>query len=693
MRLTIKLKLAAGFATVLLLMVFASGLAVRDLAVINDQLNEITERVAKRLELAEEMTNLLGDVVRAEKNMILEDSQAGMEKYAADIRKAVAEFKTKNDQLRQIASDEGKRKLDAVIAAFDQLLASDAKVQALALQNSAVKARVLAQGESDEAANAVAEQLRPLISREGAQGAKAQAGLVASRLLTALADAQRTQRDVILASDDATSTRFDKAAQGHLAEVRRLRDALEKAVADDDRVRFEQASERLARWFKIDESARTLGLANTNSKAFEITTKDGREARLKAEAALNDLVELNKKAMETAKAESDAIYASARLALFATVALSLLFGASIAAWISIGVSRGLTKAGDLAQAVANGDLSRTAELSGNDEITALLSHVNDMIGKLRSVVAEVSSASSNVASGSEELSSSAEEMAQGATEQASAAEEASASMEQMAANVKQNAENASQTEKIARQSARDAQVSGEAVDKAVTAMQTIAEKITIVQEIARQTDLLALNAAVEAARAGEHGKGFAVVASEVRKLAERSQAAAAEISGLSSDTVKTAREAGEMLVRLVPDIKKTAELVEEISAACREQDIGAEQVNQAIQQLDKVTQQNAAASEEMSSTSEELASQAEQLQSTIAFFRTGNGDAPVRAAVRPAAHHAVAHLAKPAKPAAPKPMAPAKSASAKRRANGRAEGVVLEMGAGPDAADAEFERY
>ena len=180
-------------------------------------------------------------------------------------------------------------------------------------------------------------------------------------------------------------------------------------------------------------------------------------------------------------------------------------------------------------------------------------------------------------------------------------------MEEMAANIKQNADNATQTEKIARQSAKDAEASGEAVGRAVNAMQTIAEKITIVQEIARQTDLLALNAAVEAARAGEHGKGFAVVASEVRKLAERSQAAAAEIGTLSTETVKAAQEAGEMLASWCPTSSKTAELVDEITAACREQDVGAAQINQAIQQLDKVTQQNASASEQMSATSEELA--------------------------------------------------------------------------------------
>ncbi len=208
-------------------------------------------------------------------------------------------------------------------------------------------------------------------------------------------------------------------------------------------------------------------------------------------------------------------------------------------------------------------------------------------------------------------------------------------MEEMAANVKQNAENAATTERMAAQSAKDAEASGAAVGKAVSAMQTIAAKINIVQEIARQTDLLALNAAVEAARAGDHGRGFAVVASEVRKLAERSQAAAAEIGALSGETVKVAQEAGDMLSRLVPDIRKTAELVEEITAACREQDIGAAQINQAIQQLDKVTQQNASASEEVSLASDRLASQASQLQASVGFFRISEGAPEPAVAVAP----------------------------------------------------------
>jgi methyl-accepting chemotaxis protein len=261
-------------------------------------------------------------------------------------------------------------------------------------------------------------------------------------------------------------------------------------------------------------------------------------------------------------------------------------------------------------------------------------------------------------------------------------------MEEMASNVKQNADNASQTEKIAHQSARDAEASGAAVKHAVKAMETIAEKITIVQEIARQTDLLALNAAVEAARAGEHGRGFAVVASEVRKLAERSQAAAVEIGALSTETVKSAQEAGTMLDKLVPGIKRAAELVEEITAACREQDVGSSQINQAIQQLDQVTQQNAAASEEVSATSEELNSQAEQLLATIAFFKIDDASPAT-----PAIGGAVSKLkAKAATMKAAVAAPTAKAALRKSPAVGSRNGFEFNLHAGEDDTDTQFKR-
>ena len=302
----------------------------------------------------------------------------------------------------------------------------------------------------------------------------------------------------------------------------------------------------------------------------------------------------------------------------------------------------MNKATDIAKKIADGNLLlEVKERSAND---GLMQALSAMVQNLTKVVGDVKAAADNVTAGSQELSSTSEQMSQGASEQAASAEEASASMEQMSSNIRQNADNSLQTEKIAVKSATDANESGKAVVKTVSAMKEIAAKITIIEEIARQTNLLALNAAIEAARAGEHGKGFAVVASEVRKLAERSQKAAGEIGDLSLSSVEVAENAGELLQKLVPDINKTAELVQEISAACKEQDTGAEQINKAIQQLDQVIQQNAGASEEMASTAEELASQAEQLQGTIAFFRIGStAPAALRKQVRKQTPSAVAY--------------------------------------------------
>jgi len=263
-------------------------------------------------------------------------------------------------------------------------------------------------------------------------------------------------------------------------------------------------------------------------------------------------------------------------------------------------------------------------------------------------------------------------------------------MEQMASNIRQNADNAQQTEKIAMKSAQDAKEGGSAVLETVSAMKTIAEKIAIVEEIARQTDLLALNAAIEAARAGEHGKGFAVVASAVRRLAERSADAAGEISKLSSTSVEVAEKAGVLLNQIVPDIQKTSQLVQEITAASNEQNTGAEQINSAIQQLNQVVQQNASAAEEMSSTAEELSSQAVQLQESISFFKIGNertqrstlaakkstNDAP-RVAKVMKNHHEVPRITK-----------------VKEDAGGTTAGVLIDLsGSDSDVSDNDFERY
>ncbi len=315
------------------------------------------------------------------------------------------------------------------------------------------------------------------------------------------------------------------------------------------------------------------------------------------------------------------------------MSVSALLAAIIAA---LGVStivrrviiRPLITAVTAANRLAEGDLTVPIEVTGSDEIGQLLGAMKNMHDKLRQVVADVKTVSGHVGSWSQELSDGAAQMSQGATDQASSAEQASASVEEMNATIRQNADNAQQTEKIAQKSAADAIESNKAVAEAMVALKEIAGKISIIGEIARQTNLLALNAAIEAARAGEHGRGFAVVAAEVRKLAERSQTAAAEISQLSTKTAEVSERAGTMLTKLVPDIQKTAELVQEISASSKEQASGADQINAAIQRLNDIIQKNVGAAEAMSATSGELAQQADRLQSTISFFKAEGGSLP-----------------------------------------------------------------
>jgi methyl-accepting chemotaxis protein len=348
------------------------------------------------------------------------------------------------------------------------------------------------------------------------------------------------------------------------------------------------------------------------------------------------------------------------------------------------------KVTDAATEIASGNLMvKIQQRSAEDKLMFAMSR---MVTELTQVVSNIQSVAAQVAGGSQELSASAEQMSQGASEQSSSVEEVSSSMEQMAANINQNSENAQQTEQIALKAADDAKEGGKSVAETVAAMRQIAGKISIIEEIARQTNLLALNAAIEAARAGEHGKGFAVVASEVRKLAERSQTAAGEINNLSSSSVQIAEKAGDMLAKIVPDIQRTAELVQEINAASREQTAGADQINKAIQQLDQVVQQNASASEQISSTSEELAGQADQLQSAISYFRI---DQQHHAGAGPKEHHP-----KPAgrkTSSSPRPVSTEVLAHPVAKGNGgdKGNGIVLDLHGGGNGGidDADFERY
>ena len=358
--------------------------------------------------------------------------------------------------------------------------------------------------------------------------------------------------------------------------------------------------------------------------------------------------------------------------------LMLLVGVLITIYFSRAISLSIGKAVSVMSAINQGNLD-VEQLPVNpkgakDELEEMGAALNSMSGKLREVVFSVQSAAQSVTQGSAELAGTSQSLSEGAANQATAVEEVSASMEEMTANIEQNTDNAHQTETIARQAADDAKQGGESVSKTVEAMRQIADKIAIVEEIARQTNLLALNAAIEAARAGEHGKGFAVVAAEVRKLAERSGVAAAEISDLSGHSVAIAEQAGKMLEKMVPDITQTAELVQEIAAGSQEQHSGSNQIKSAILQLDKVVQQNSAESEHVAGSSQELASHAAVLQQAIGYFHLGGmGGRP-------------APTVRVAKTAPPKPLAQRAPTSAPQTP---ASGLALNMA----DDDGEFERF
>jgi methyl-accepting chemotaxis protein len=404
------------------------------------------------------------------------------------------------------------------------------------------------------------------------------------------------------------------------------RDALLRVVHDE----IQESVDKSVALFQVmsDEVARVETICARMRQDAMVTVRD---KQVRCFDLLDRLMAVSLAEAQKGKEDGEAAAARARIVAVSGcavgVVLALLLGFVISRMITKPVLLGVRAA----EGLATGDLNQRIDIDQKDEIGILAAALRHMIAKLREIVSQVQAGAENVASGSEELSATTQSLSQGATEQAASVEEISSSMEQMAANIRQNADNAKQTEQLALKTAQNAQTGGEAVAKTVAAMKQIAEKIGIIEEIARQTNLLALNAAIEAARAGEHGKGFAVVAAEVRKLAERSGNAAGEISVLSTSSVAIAETAGNLLTQIVPDIQRTAELIQEITASSMEQNTGAEQVNRAIQQLDQVVQQNASASEEMASTAEELSSQSLQLQETISYFRLDDKNVPPRA--------------------------------------------------------------
>jgi methyl-accepting chemotaxis protein len=435
--------------------------------------------------------------------------------------------------------------------------------------------------------------------------------------------AERTLMFLRQASEEAVAKRKD-----HAEKIQGAKDRWSKykeiSAGEEERKIWPEFEKLFAEWEKVTKEVVGLlarDMADARKDAIDLSLSDGEARFEKTRELLSKLITLRLQAAE--KFDSQVQVSASWTTWWTIVVLvALAFGSgAIGLILARLVTRSITNVVEQAERAAEGDLTVRVDADSQDELGQMGRALNRMLEGFHDLMTRVQQATHQTASASRQLAAGSEQLSSGAGEQASSLEETTATLEQMGASITQNAENSRQMEQMAVKGAKDAEESGLAVKETLEAMKAIAEKISIVEDIAYQTNLLALNAAIEAARAGEHGKGFAVVATEVRKLAERSQTAAKEIGGLTGSSVRVAERAGQSLTELVPAIKKTAELVQEVAAASREQASGVTQMNKAMGQVDQVTQRNASAAEELSSTAEEMASQAETLQQLMAFFR------------------------------------------------------------------------
>lgn len=633
----VKVKILTGFILVLILTIAVGFVGWLYIGKINTDLNEITDVAAPTVETADDLIMILWESTKVAEEILADEELGDIAELEKEFDKLTGDFKVTNEELDKLVTDEDLldelRNVDENFEDYEVEVRAMIDAHKLELTKE-INVKKLVQSFEDVAGQLKDELMA--LANESEEEFKRTSDMDeyetvegATKLALVVVDALETSREYLSLEDpeDLPEIRgeFEELVKSGgifqeqligaadtpeekkvIERINKMVDAFEGSTLDEDEL-FDEYGEQLEAEYKADEY----------TEQFE------EEADLVADL-LDVVAEAADKISDEADDKAAAAVSAANTFIISMIVLSIAIGLLMAYFISNAITKPIQMVVDFARKLADGDLTASIDFDQKDEVGQLAEAQVNMVEKLREVIIGVVGASDNVASGSQEMSTSAQGLSQGSTQQAASVEEVSSSMEEMAANIQQNTDNARQTEQIAQKAATDAQEGGDAVDETVSAMKSIAEKISIIEEIARQTNLLALNAAIEAARAGDAGKGFAVVASEVRKLAERSQAAANEISELSASSVEIAEKAGTLLQKIVPDIQKTAELVQEISAASVEQSSGAQQVNKAVQQLDSVTQQNAAASEEMASTSEELSGQAMQLKTTISFFNIGN---------------------------------------------------------------------
>ncbi|MEO5332667.1 MAG: methyl-accepting chemotaxis protein [Magnetococcus sp. YQC-5] len=676
------IKLGLGFGLVLLLTVFVALSGYNGLTGLADRIDQTHDMTL--------LIETLGEAMQAEKNFMLRKEM----KYVEGNQKALEELKKQAllDRDQKFHDPADKTQMDEVMAeagtygkAFTHYVElakkrDESLTRIRDIADNVVRAEVTAMQEDQtkklkellaQQADTNTTDKEALAKRSAKLEDRAHKTAQAAQMLIHFKDARIGEKEIFLTN--GKDEKFVKRNQeGSAAALKIAQELLPTFTAQNN---IDQTKKIIS---GIEQYQKEMAFMMEAIQAQAKAEQEMIAARRQADKEVDDTIEGQQKKAATQITSAIALISSASIG-------AVLLGLLIAYFLTRAIVSALTQGVAFAQRIANGDLTATIQLNQKDEVGQLANALKGMAEKLREIIGDVSVAASQVSVGSNEISNSAQNLSQGATEQAASIEETSSAMEQMSSNIQQNTDNANTTQNISQKAAKDAEEGGKAVAEAVRAMKEIASKIGIIEEIARQTNLLALNAAIEAARAGEHGKGFAVVAAEVRKLAERSQTAAGEISHLSASSVDVAERAGGIINKLVPDIQKTAELIQEIAAASQEQNQGTGQINQAIQQLDQVIQQNAGASEEMAATAEELSAQADLMNQSISFFNLGQQETTAKR--RPA------QKAKSAKkpPIAYQQKQPPKAlpAPTTRKSDG---GMDLNLGSGSHLDD-EFETF